>query len=271
MTGGQIEIVQPSGVGDTVITALRPGQFTGEANMLSGRRSLVRVRATESSEVIQLTRTDLLALIQTDAELSETLMRAFILRRVDLIARGLGGVVLVGSVHSPDTLRIKEFLTRNGHPYAYVDLERDVDVQAMLDHFQVAVSDIPVLICRSEVVLRNPTNQQIAGCLGFNDDIDQTQVRDVVIVGAGPSGLAAAVYAASEGFERPGDRVELAGWSSRLELQDRELSRFPNRHLGTGARRAGLRTSAEIRGPDPRCHRSHSSDLRPAPFCGSDR
>jgi thioredoxin reductase (NADPH) len=221
VTGGQIEIVQPSGVGDTVITALRPGQFTGEANMLSGRRSLVRVRATESSEVIQLTRTDLLALIQTDAELSETLMRAFILRRVDLIARGLGGVVLVGSVHSGDTLRIKEFLTRNGHPYAYVDLERDVDVQAMLDHFQVAVSEIPVLICRSEVVLRNPTNQQIAGCLGFNDDIDQTQVRDVVIVGAGPSGLAAAVYAASEGLNAlviesnsPGGQ---AGSSSRIE------------------------------------------------------
>src|SRR4029450_8098373 len=132
VTSGQVEIVQPSGVGDTLITALRPGQFTGEANMLSGRRSLVRVRATESSEVIQLTRTDLLALIQTDAELSETLMRAFILRRVDLIARGLGGVVLVGSVHSGDTLRIKEFLTRNGHPYAYVDLERDGEFPPML-------------------------------------------------------------------------------------------------------------------------------------------
>src|SRR5262245_48164281 len=162
VTTGQIEIVQPSGAGDTLITALRPGQFTGEANMLTGRRSLVRVRATHSSEVVELTRANLLALVQTDAELSEILMRAFILRRVDLIARGLGGVVLVGSVHSPDTLRIKEFLTRNGHPYAYVDLERDVDVQAMLDHFRVAVSEIPVLICPSEVVLRNPTNHQIA-------------------------------------------------------------------------------------------------------------
>ncbi len=221
VTTGQIDIVRPSDTGDTLIAVLGPGQFTGEANMLSGRRSLVRVRATLSSEVLELTRAHLLALVQTDAELSEILMRAFILRRVELIARGFGDVVLVGSVHSSGTLRIKEFLTRNGHPYAYIDLERDVDVQELLDRFHVAVADVPVLICRGEVVLRNPTNQEIAGCLGFNDAIDQTHVRDVVIVGAGPSGLAAAVYAASEGLDvlvlesnSPGGQ---AGSSSKIE------------------------------------------------------
>ena len=111
--------------------------------------------------------------MQTDAELSEILMRAFILRRVELIAAGIGDVVLVGSTHSAGTLRVKEFLTRNGHPYTYIDLDRDADVQALLDRFHVAVADVPVLICRGQVVLRNPTNQQIADCLGFNDAIDR--------------------------------------------------------------------------------------------------
>jgi thioredoxin reductase (NADPH) len=162
-----------------------------------------------------------LALVQTDSELSELIMRAFILRRVELIAHGLGDVVLVGSNHCSGTLRVKEFLTRNGHPYSYIDLDRDTDVQDLLDRFQLTAADVLVLICRGEVVLRNPTNQQIAGCLGFNEVIDQTQIRDVVIVGAGPAGLAAAVYAASEGLDvlvletnAPGGQ---AGSSSKIE------------------------------------------------------
>jgi thioredoxin reductase (NADPH) len=218
---GEIQIVRPSGTSETVIVAHGPGQFTGEATMISGRRSLARARVSQPGEVIQLDRESVLALVQTDAELSEILMRAFILRRVELIAQGIGDVVLVGSMHSRGTLRIKEFLTRNGHPYAYIDLDRDADVQELLDHFHVAVAEVPVLICRGDVVLRNPTNQQIADCLGFNDAIDQTHVRDVVIVGAGPSGLAAAVYGASEGLDvlvlesnAPGGQ---AGSSSRIE------------------------------------------------------
>ena len=140
---------------------------------------------------------------------------------MELIARGIGDAVLVGSTHSPGTLRIKEFLTRNGHPYAYLDLDRDPDVQGLLDRFQVATLGRPVLICRGTVVLRNPSNQQIADCLGFNDAIDPAQLRDVVIIGAGPSGLAAAVYGASEGLNvlvlesnSPGGQ---AGLSSKIE------------------------------------------------------
>src|SRR4029077_8409915 len=110
---------------------------------------------------------------------------------------------------------------RNSHPYTYIDLDRDPDVQTLLDRFHVAVADVPVLICRGSAVLRNPSNQDIAACLGFNAAIDQTHVRDVVIVGAGPSGLAAAVYGASEGLDvlsfestMPGGQ---AGSSSRIE------------------------------------------------------
>jgi len=218
---GRVEVVRPSGSTETLVAVHGPGQFTGEVNMLSGRPALVRSRTIESGEVIELDHEHLLALVQTDSELSELIMRAFILRRVELIARGFGNVVLLGSNHCAGTLRVKEFLTRNGHPYSYIDLDRDAGVQDLLDRFQVTAADVPVMICRGEVVLRNPTNQQIAGCLGFNEAIDETQIRDVVIVGAGPAGLAAAVYAASEGLDvlvletnAPGGQ---AGSSSKIE------------------------------------------------------
>ena len=221
ITAGQVEVVLPSGTTETLIAVHGPGQFTGEVNMLSGRPALVRTRAIEPGEAIEMDREHLLALVQTDSEIGEIIMRAFIVRRVELIAHGLGDVVLVGSNHCSGTLRVKEFLTRNGHPYAYIDLDRDADVQVLLDRFHVSAADVPVLICRGEVVLRNPTNQQIADCLGFNEAIDQTQIRDVVIVGAGPAGLAAAVYAASEGLDvlvmetnAPGGQ---AGSSSKIE------------------------------------------------------
>ncbi len=110
----------------------------------------------------------MLALVQTDGELSQILMRAFILRRAELFAQGLGDVTVVGSSHSADTLRIKEFRARNGHPCAYIDLDRDADGHgSLLDHFHVSASDIPVVICRGETVLRNPTNQEVADCLGL--------------------------------------------------------------------------------------------------------
>jgi thioredoxin reductase (NADPH) len=218
---GEVEIVRPFGASETLITVHGPGEFTGEVNMLSGRRSLVRARATKPGKVIELDHQQMLNLVQTDAELGDILMRAFILRRVELIAAGVGDIVLIGSMHSASTLRIKEFLMRNGHPYSYIDLERDLDVQTLLDNFQISASEIPVLICRGQVVLRNPSNHQIADCLGFNESVDQTKVRDLVVIGGGPSGLAAAVYGASEGLDvlvletsSPGGQ---AGSSSRIE------------------------------------------------------
>ena len=201
VVAGSLEVVRPSASSDTLITVHHPGGFTGEVNMLTGRRTLVRSRAAEDSEVIELTRDQLLSFGQTDPQLGDIFMRAFILRRIELIASGIGDVVLVGSVHSPGTLRIKEFLTRNGHPYTYIDLDRDADVQELLDRFHVTVHDVPVVICRGDMVLRNPTNQQVAELLGFNETIDVTHVRDLVVVGAGPAGLAAAVYGASEGLD----------------------------------------------------------------------
>jgi thioredoxin reductase (NADPH) len=220
---GEIQIVCPALGTESQIIAHSPGEFTGEINMIIGRRSalMVGLRASRPGEVIELDRDQLLSLIQTDAELSDILMRAFILRRIELIAQGISDVLLLGSDHSAGTLRVKEFLTRNGHPYTYIDLDRDADVQELLDQFHVSAAEVPVLIWRGELVLRNPTDQQIADCLGFNDAIDQTQLRDLLIVGAGPAGLAAAVYGASEGLDvlvletnSPGGQ---AGSSSRIE------------------------------------------------------
>jgi thioredoxin reductase (NADPH) len=171
--------------------------------------------------VIELGHDRLLELIQTDSELSEIFMRAFILRRVELIAQGVGDVVVLGSSHSAGTLRVKEFLTRNAHPYSYVDLDRESDVQSLLDRFQVGCGDVPVVIYRGETVLRNPSNEQIADCLGFNTGIDTSKPRDVVVLGAGPAGLAAAVYAASEGLDvlvlEPSFPGGQAGSSSKIE------------------------------------------------------
>lgn len=217
----RLEIVRPPEEGETIVATFGPGQFTGEANMLSGRRGFARIRAADPGEVVEIDRERLLALVQTDSELSEILMRAFILRRLELIANNFGDVVVVGSPHCQGTLRVREFLSRNGHPYSMMDLDREQDVQELLDRFHVGEGDIPVVIWRGTVVLRNPTNEQIADALGFNDAIDQAPIRDVIIIGAGPSGLAAAVYAASEGLDvlvlesiAPGGQ---AGSSSKIE------------------------------------------------------
>jgi thioredoxin reductase (NADPH) len=217
---GTLELVNFDRGVEKLITISEAGEFTGEVDMLSGRRSLVRGRMREDGEVIVVDRADLRGLVQTDAELSEILMRAFILRRVALIEQRRGDV-LIGSRHSPDTLRLREFLTRNGHPYTCIDVERDPSVQELLDQFHVRIDEVPVLISNGKQVLRNPTNHEVADALGLNPQIDETALRDVVIVGAGVAGLAAAVYAASEGLdvlvletEAPGGQ---AGSSSKIE------------------------------------------------------
>ncbi len=221
VVSGQLHALQVSDNQEHAVAICNPGMFTGELTVLSGCRGLVRIRASERSELIEIEREALQSLVETDSELSDIFLRAFILRRLELIAREVGDIVLIGSSHLLDTLRIKEFLTRNYQPYSYIDLERDTQVQEMLDRFSLSIDDLPVLICRGTAVLRNPTNEEITGCLGFNEGIDQAHVRDLIIVGAGPAGLAAAVYAASEGLDvlvlesnAPGGQ---AGASSKIE------------------------------------------------------
>jgi thioredoxin reductase (NADPH) len=218
---GTIEVVSVGNNSVAVLRVLGPGMFTGEVNQLSGRRALVQCRAHEDCILLEISRGNLRRVMQNDAALGEIFLRAFVLRRVYLISNSVGDAVLVGSRHSADTLRLRAFLTRNGHPHTYVDVEHDPDVQTLLDHFEILVTDIPVLICRGELVLRNPTNAETAACFGLNAGIDEGSVYDLVVVGGGPSGLAAAVYGASEGLNvlvvesnAPGGQ---AGSSSRIE------------------------------------------------------
>src|ERR1700719_1267091 len=218
---GSIEVSRVSAGGETVLHVLGRGEFTGDVNLLSGRRSLVRLRAREAGTLMEINRANLRQIMQTDAALGEIFLNAFLLRRVYLIANSVGDAVLIGSNHSSDTLRLREFLARNGQPHTYLDVEVDPEVQTVLDQFGVPLTDMPVLVCRSTIALRNPSNSEAAACLGLNAGIDQADVSDVVVVGAGPSGLAAAVYGASEGLNvlvleknAPGGQ---AGSSSRIE------------------------------------------------------
>jgi thioredoxin reductase (NADPH) len=216
-----IEIYRPNGDGDERVTTHAPGQFTGEINMLSSRRNLVGARVLSEGTVIVVDPADLRLLVQRDSELSEILMRAFILRRVALVAEGSSELLLLGSHHSAPTQHIREFLTRNGQPFSYQDVETEPGVQLLLDRFHVGVNEVPVIICRGGHVLRNPTTETLATVLGLSPALDSKQVRDVVVIGGGPAGLAAAVYAASEGLRvlvvessAPGGQ---AGTSSRIE------------------------------------------------------
>jgi thioredoxin reductase (NADPH) len=221
LLSGQMEIVQPTLDGERMVTTHSPGGFTGEMTMISGQRCLVRGRVTEPGEFLELSGDALRALVAKDAELSEILMRAFILRRLELVRQGYGNAILMGSRHSARTLQLREFFSRNGHPYTYVDLDTDRTAQELLDRFQVKLTEVPVVICHGRTVLRSPSIQQVADSLGFNVNIDNTHLRDLIIVGAGPAGLAAAVYAASEGLnvlmieaQSPGGQ---AGSSSKIE------------------------------------------------------
>jgi thioredoxin reductase (NADPH) len=218
---GSVAIVRTGLAGEDAITIHLPGEFSGEMNVLAGRRSLVRARVREDGEVLVLAQDAMRRLVQGDPELSDIFVRAYILRRMELLAQGRGDAVLIGSTHSASTLRLQEFFTRNSQPYTYLDVDHDETVQALLDRFQVGLDEVPVVLCRGERVLKNPTNEAVADCFGWNAQLDPAALRDLVVVGAGPAGLAAAVYAASEGLgvlvletDAPGGQ---AGTSSKIE------------------------------------------------------
>lgn len=218
---GSIEVVQAGMSGEVLVVVHEAGSFTGEMSTLQGIGSLVRSRVREAGEVLVITEDRLRTLIQTDAELSELFMRAYILRRVGLIVSQTGDVILLGSSQSAGTLRLQQFLTRNSFPFVNLDVNTDPAVQGLLERFHIAAEDVPVVLCRGAVVLKNPSNEEVAACLGMNQQIDDDRVRDLIVVGAGPAGLAAAVYAASEGLDvlvlETGTPGGQAGSSSKIE------------------------------------------------------
>ncbi len=219
---GALATTRPGLQGETPIAVATAGDFTGEMSTLRGLGGFTRVCVIEAGEVLSIPESELRTIVQTDSEIMEIFMRAFILRRMGLISQEEGGdVILVGSTASPGTLRLVQFLTRNNYPFAFKDIDTDEDARHCLARFNLQSADLPVVVCRGEVVLKNPSNAEVAACLGMNPQFDAGRVRDAIIIGAGPSGLAAAVYAASEGLDvlvietvAPGGQ---AGSSSKIE------------------------------------------------------
>ncbi len=218
---GSIEIIQPTLAGETLIVVHTPGSFSGDVGTLRAISSVVRMRVREAGEVLAIDDAHLRTIVQTDSELSELFMRAFILRRVALITSQSSDVILLGSTHSAGTLRLQQFLTRNSYPFVNLDFDTDPSVRDLIERFRVTAEDLPVVVCRASIVLKNPSNEEVAAILGMNQQIDDNRVRDVIVVGAGPAGLAAGVYAASEGLDvlvlETGTPGGQAGSSSKIE------------------------------------------------------
>jgi thioredoxin reductase (NADPH) len=219
---GAIEIFETDLKGvPRIFTVHRAGQFTGEMDLFNDRQILVSGRAREESRVVRVKRADFRRLIANEPDIGEIIMRAFILRRVGIIRHTQGGVELVGPGHGADTLRLQRFMVRNGYPHRLLDTERDPDAAGFLDCFKITPDQLPVLVLPGKILLRNPSNAALADALGLTEVLDPLKIYDVAVVGAGPAGLAAAVYAASEGLSTlvleitaPGGQ---AGTSSKIE------------------------------------------------------
>jgi len=182
----------------TIVTH-QAGSFLGELAQLSGRPALVDAIAQSDVEAVAIAPARLRDLLVAEAEIGEKIMRALILRRVRLLEEGVGGPVIVGDVADRDVLRLENFLNRNGHPFQLID-DDEADAATLMDKFRLTRADLPIVICMNGEMLRNPSENQLARCIGLTHAIDRTKLYDVVIVGAGPAGLAAAVYATSEGL-----------------------------------------------------------------------
>jgi thioredoxin reductase (NADPH) len=219
---GAIEMLEGDGHrGEAVVTTLGPSQFTGELDLFNEREVLVSARAVQPSVVVRVPRKAFRKMVSAEPDIGEIILRAFILRRVGMIQHPEGGTTLIGSVHSADTLRIQSFLTRNGYPHRLLDTDVDPDARTALDCFHIGDEALPVVVTHGDIVLRRPDNDALADALGITEGFDADRIYDVAVVGAGPAGLAAAVYAASEGLDTiviegtaPGGQ---AGTSSRIE------------------------------------------------------
>ncbi|MBI1357306.1 MAG: cyclic nucleotide-binding domain-containing protein [Acidobacteria bacterium] len=218
---GGIQIVEEStGARKTVVVHDQPGDFTGDVDMLTGRPALISGIAKGPTQALALQASCLRQIVKQTPELSDRILKAFMMRRQLLLETEFVGVRVIGSRLSPETLRIREFLAKNNQPFTWTDLERNAEAEALLQTFGVAPEETPVVACDSRSVLRNPTNEELAQCLGIKRPIERA-LWDLVVVGAGPAGLAAAVYGASEGLKTlvldsmgPGGQ---AGTSSKIE------------------------------------------------------
>ena len=252
---GQAEISQHDQSGQrTPIVTHGPGNFMGELAQLSGRPALIDSYALTPVEALVIPPEQLRALLVAEAELGERIMRALILRRVGLLETGAGGPVIVGHDHDGDVLRLVNFLGRNGHPYQRLDPDQDMDAKALIERFKVEPEELPIVLCPGGQLLRNPTENALARCIGLVGPIDPDHRFDVAVIGAGPAGLATAVYAASEGLSVLVSRLPGIRRPGRSLGADRKLSWLSHRHFGDGADGPRVQSGAEVRrrNGDPR-------------------
>jgi thioredoxin reductase (NADPH) len=199
---GAIDVLRRDGLGhEAAIITLGAGQFTGEVSQLSGRAALAAGRAgPDGCTAIPFDAAHLRALVIGSADVGEVIMRAFILRRVGLIEAGGSGSVLVGRPGSPDLLRLQGFLTRNGYPHTVLDAAETTEGRELIERLAITGDELPLMVCPNGSVLKRPTDAAAGSCLGITPDLNPDKTYDVAVVGAGPAGLATAVYAASEGL-----------------------------------------------------------------------
>jgi thioredoxin reductase (NADPH) len=198
---GEIDITRRDEFGhDQPIVTHGPGTFMGELAQLAGRPALIDAHARGPVEVLVIPPERLRALLIAEAELGEHIMRALILRRVGLLETGAGGPVIIGRPDNGDVLRLEGFLRRNGHPRLRLDPDTDAEAKALIERFHVDPSELPIVLCPGGQLLRNPGEVELARCIGLVGPIDPDRLYDVAVIGAGPAGLATAVYAASEGL-----------------------------------------------------------------------
>src|SRR5204862_700436 len=198
---GKVDMTQRDAGGRReLIVTHETGGFMGELATLSARPALVDAHAAEPVEALIIPPDKLRALLVAEAELGERIMRALILRRMGLLETGTGGPIIVGRAGNGDVLRLEGFLRRNGHPRQRLDPETDPEAKALIDRFHVDAGQLPIVLCPGGQLLRNPSEAELARCIGLVGPIDPDRLYDVVIVGAGPAGLAAAVYVGSEGL-----------------------------------------------------------------------
>ena len=262
---GEVEITQHSDGSDggeqRLIVTHVAGSFMGELAQLSGQPALVDATATAAVEAIVIPPERLRALLVGEAELGERIMRALILRRVGLLEINVGGPVIVGKEGDVDVLRLENFLSRNGHPHQRLDPEADAGARTLIERFHVAPEELPIVLCPDGRLLRNPTEGSLARCLGLVGPIDPDRLFDVAVIGAGPAGLATAVYAASEGPRRAGARLPRVRRPGGSLGADRELPRLPDRYLGPRADGPRVQPGAEVRRRDGDPRRSHEARM----------
>uniref|UniRef100_UPI00310125A3 FAD-dependent oxidoreductase n=1 Tax=Neorhizobium sp. EC2-8 TaxID=3129230 RepID=UPI00310125A3 len=251
---GQIEVFRHDGLaGEAMIINHGVGQFSGEISQLSGRPSLAGGRAgPDGCTAIAFDGAGIRALMIGSAEIGELVMRAFILRRVALIEEGSSGAILLGNPGAALT-NLDGFLARSGHPHIVLDATSDGDGRTLVERLGISHADLPLVVCPDGTILKKPSEQQVAHCLGLSPDLDPNTVYDVAVIGGGPAGLASAVYAASEGLKVIVLEQHTAGGQAGASMRIENYLGFPTgitgHALAARAFNQALKFGAEIAFP----------------------